>query len=64
MSERREQPEDLEVPRDESQQVKGGVAAGDVNGDDAGIVINWAEGDAGRRLPAVQKAPDVTFKRG
>ena len=56
--------EDLEVPADDSADVKGGalnaympggvqVAAGDVNGDNAAA-----------KLPGLHKSTDVTLKRG
>lgn len=57
--------EDLEVPREDSPDVKGGVAAGDVTGDGAG----FTGGDPDRpivaaKLPGLHKVSDVTLKRG
>ena len=60
-----EQVEDLDVPPDESREVKGGVAVGDVNGDgsvslqgdpDQPIVVG--------KVPGLRKSTDVTLKRG
>jgi len=57
--------EDLEVPAAESENVKGGVAAGDVNGDN----LEALGGDPDQpvvaaRLPGLHKVTDVTLKRG
>lgn len=59
--------EDLEVPRDDSQAVKGGVAAGDVNSDTIdGLAVdpNNPNAPSARRLPGLHKVGDVTLKRG
>ena len=61
------QPEvdDLEVPRAQADEVKGGVAVGDVTGDGAAELA----GDPDQpvvlgRLPGLHKTTDVTLKRG
>jgi hypothetical protein len=62
-----ERVEDLEVPGDESQAVKGGVAAGDVNTDtldELAVDPNNPHAPSARRLPGLHKAGDVTLKRG
>jgi hypothetical protein len=63
----REPLEDLEVPRDDEEDVKGGVASGDVNSDTIdGLAVdpNNPHAPAARRLPGLHKAGDVTLKRG
>jgi hypothetical protein len=60
-----ERAEDLEVPTDDSEQVTGGVAAGDVTSDGAQL----SGGDPDRpviaaKLPGLHKNTDVTLKRG
>ena len=70
MTEERRQPEDrvedLEPPREDSQQVTGGVhvAAGDVNADGVTVDPNNPNAPSARRLPSLHKAGDVTLKRG
>ena len=57
--------EDLEVPRSDASDVKGGVAVGDVNGD--GAALQGGDPDqpiVAARLPGLHKSTDVTLKRG
>jgi hypothetical protein len=61
--------DDLEVPADESEGVKGGVAAGDVTGDGPAALGGDPDqpivaGAIPRKLPGLHKAGDVTLKRG
>jgi hypothetical protein len=58
------QADDLDVPRDESEQVTGGVAAGDVTGDGPAVVGDPDRPIVAGRLPGLHKVTDVTLKRG
>ena len=64
-----DQAEDLEVPRAETEAVKGGVAAGDLTGDGPAALRGDPDqpivaGTVPRKLPGLHKAADVTLKRG
>jgi hypothetical protein len=57
--------EDLEVPRGEAQDVKGGVATGDVTGDGpAALAGDPDQPIVAGRIPGLHKVGDVTLKRG
>ena len=57
--------EDLTVPPEESLQVKGGVATGDVTGDGpAALSGDPDQPVVAARLPGLHKSTDVTLKRG
>jgi hypothetical protein len=61
------QPEvdDLEVPRAQADDVKGGVATGDVTGDGPAAVAGDPDQPVvAARLPGLHKSTDVTLKRG
>ena len=59
-----ERIEDLAVPAEQTEDVKGGVAAGDVNGDGAEPDQPVIGGAVPRKIPGLHKASDVTLKRG
>ena len=61
------QPEvdDLEVPRAQADDVKGGVAVGDVNGDGQAFLGGDPDQPViAAKVPGLHKVSDVTLKRG
>ena len=57
--------EDLEVPAAQADDVKGGVAVGDVNGDGpAALGGDPDQPIVAARVPGLHKSTDVTLKRG
>ena len=61
--------EDLDVPESEGEDVKGGVAAGDVTGDGPAALGGDPDqpivaGTVPRKIPGLHKSGDVALKRG
>lgn len=60
-----ERVDDLDVPEGESEDVKGGVATGDVTGDGpAALAGDPDQPIVAGRVPGLHMAGDVTLKRG